>query len=101
MSIRGLWLPVAVLLTGFAVSARAEAPREARPSVDQCGRAAVGGLIGLPVDDVATVLHGRPYGVVTERHKMSGGLVVTGDYRPERLSLVVDRGGRVAQVLCG
>jgi hypothetical protein len=101
MSTRSLWLPVAVIATGLAVPAFAETPRDGRPHADQCGRATAGGLIGLPVGDAATVLHGRPYGVVTERHRMSGGLIVTGDFHPERLSLVIDRGGRIAQVLCG
>ncbi|MBI3517631.1 MAG: hypothetical protein HY060_26660 [Proteobacteria bacterium] len=97
MTSRGLGLLVAVIVAGFAGPARAETLVHA----DQCGRANAGALIGRPIGDAAAALAGRPYGVVTVRHKSSGGLVVTGDFRPERLSLVVDRGGRVSQVLCG
>jgi hypothetical protein len=101
MSTRSLWLAVAVIAIGRVAPAVAETPRDPRLLADQCGRVAAGGLVGLPVGAAATVLNGRPYGVVTERHRMGGGLIVTGDFRPERLSLVVDRGGRIAQVLCG
>jgi len=105
MPSRGVWVLVAVAASATAAGpagpGRGESAETRRAPPDQCSRAAADRLIGQPLDDAARLLGDRPYGVVTARHKMSGGLIVTGDYRPERLSLVVDRGGRIAQVRCG
>ncbi len=62
---------------------------------DACGAAALQGLVGQPRSVLDTMRFSQPVRVIAP------GSAVTMDYVPQRLNIVLNTAGKIAQVQCG
>lgn len=62
---------------------------------DTCGAAAYSNLIGQPAEALASIARDGPLRVIAY------GARATTDFRPTRLSVRLDRDGRIASLTCG
>lgn len=70
-------------------------PPAVDPPADQCGAAALSGLVGRPASTLDTVRLAGPVRMIRP------GMAVTMDYSAERLNIAIDAREVITRVYCG
>ena len=90
---------LAILLLPLALGACAGSG--ARPSGEKnCDATKVAGFEGRPADEAGVERVRRAAGAAIVR-VVKPGMMVTMDYRPERVTVEVDEQGRITRIACG
>ena len=91
----GTWILSGVLLCSCAASTPENQVVAEKPKISICAAAQYRELIGQPIDQVHTADLPKPLRVYSVHS------LITKDYRPERMNVVVGVDGRVISVECG
>jgi hypothetical protein len=70
------------------------------PQIDSCGLGSIGDLVGKPVTET-TADDARKRSGARAVRVIRPGMMVTMDFRPDRLNIVVDDKGNVTNLRCG
>ncbi|WP_294267477.1 I78 family peptidase inhibitor [uncultured Sphingomonas sp.] len=92
---------IPIVLLAVAACTQTPAPATADPaSGAQCDATPVQNLIGQP-DDPATVDRAKAASGARTVRRYETGSALTMDFRPDRLNVEVDAGGKIVKLSCG